>query len=52
MHNCKIEGKLRVMCRPKKLGLEEPNEARMEALAGLEVCFFLIPFEKYFHIMF
>ena len=39
MHNLKIEEKLRVMCRPKMLGVEMANEARREALAGVEVCY-------------
>ena len=39
MHNCKIEKKLRVMCRPKVRGVEKANSARLEVLAGVKVWF-------------
>ena len=48
LHNLKIEKRLRVMSRPKVIGVERANEARLEALAGLEVCFPKLQLRIYF----
>ena len=48
MHNLKIEGKLRALYPTKMRGVEAPNAARLEALAGVKVPFIHMCLETVF----